>query len=123
MQLGKALKARATFLSVSKFKTNARTAYKIFRFIKAVNENGVEFYKTEHDKIIKKYAHEMEGGTARVTEDKIDAFVKENAELEAVEIDVPSVSFSLSELDEVKLSAADIENIIELIKEDGNEAH
>ena len=88
---------------------NVAVAFKIFKFCKETEETYVKFYNERADAILLKYGHPIGEGRYKITEDKKDSF---NTEVEA-----PRARFTIEELQELKLSPADIEALEEFIQE------
>ena len=84
-----------------------------------------DFYNTRRNAIINEYAMRDENGqivvyddgTIRLVEEKIKEANNAILELNNVEVDVPNIKFSLAELEEIKLSVADMFALDEFIEE------
>ena len=102
-----------------------KTAYKLSRLSKSIAQE-VEFYQTELNKIITKYALKDEQGNLTLTEDKKGFRVdpefqsqcaNELNELSNLDIELPDISFDIDEFDSISLNQQEILGIIPFIKE------
>lgn len=115
MNIVKLMNAARVFNQVAQMKISSKLAYKIMKFCKGVATEE-EFYNTKRAEIIRKYAIKDENGQIVVSDtgmasfvpDKIDEANAAMRELNNIEVDVPNIKFTLSELDELKLSVADM---------------
>ena len=117
MKLGKIHKAHGAFSRHKNELMNAAVAFKIFKFCKEIEETHVKFYNERADAILLKYGHPIGEGRYKITEDKKDSFNKEMDELFNTEVEAPRARFTIEELQELKLSPADIEALEEFIQE------
>ena len=109
------INASTTFCQYKQVQISPHLAYKIMKFCKSVSTEE-EFYNQKRHEIIDKYAVKDENGRTIVSEegrvsfaeDKIDIANKELKELNEVEVEAPDIKFSLSELEELKLSISDM---------------
>ena len=103
------------FNQFGQVKVSARLAYKIVKLCKSAQIEE-EFYNARRNEIINEYALRDENGqivvsndgVIRIIEDKMDAANNALKELNDIEVEVPNIKFTLSELDEFKLSIADM---------------
>ena len=112
------------FNQVAQTKISPKLAYKIMKLCKnvAVEE---EFYNNKRNEIIDEYAVKDENGQISVSDDgmvsiqpdKIEEASVALQELNSVEVDVPNIKFTLAELEELKLSVADMFMLDEFIEE------
>lgn len=118
------LNISSTLGQYAQTKVSSRLAYKIMKFCKSVATDE-EFYSEKKREIVDMYAIKDENGQIVVDEngivkiipDKISEANVAMQELNAIEVDVPSIRFKLEELDELKMSAADMFVLDELIEE------
>ena len=103
------------FNQFTQTKTTPKLAYKIMKFCKSAATEE-EFYEAKRREIIEAYAIKDENGQIAVTEDGMinimpDKIAEANAamqELNNIEVDAPSVRFTLDELEGLELSAVDM---------------
>lgn len=115
MNIVKLMNAARVFNQVAQMKISSKLAYKIMKFCKGVATEE-EFYNTKRAEIIQKYAIKDENGQIVVSDtgmasfvpDKIDEANSAMRELNNIEVDVPNIKFTIAELDELKLSVADM---------------
>jgi RNA-binding protein YlmH len=94
---------------------SSRLAYKIMKFCKSASIEE-EFYNGKRNELINEYALRDENGQVvvsdegmvRIVEDKISDANKALTELNGIEVEMPSIKFSLAELEELKLSVEDM---------------
>lgn len=118
------INATATLNQFGQTKVSPKLAYKIMKLCKSVASDE-EFYNAKRNEIIQRYALRGEDGNLivndngiiRIMPDKISEANEALKELHGVEVEIPSIRFKLSELDELKLSAADMYALDELIEE------
>jgi hypothetical protein len=109
------INAAKVFNQVAQTKISSKLAYKIMKLCKsaAVDE---EFYNNKKNEIINEYAVRDENGQIVVSddgmisiqEDKIADAQNALNNLNDIEVDAPNIKFTLAELDELKLSVADM---------------
>lgn len=103
------------FNQVAQTKISSKLAYKIMKLCKSVATEE-EFYNTKRNELINEYAVRDENGQIAVSDDGMISIVKDKideangalAELNNLEVDVPNIKFTLAELEELKLSVADM---------------
>ena len=103
------------FNQVAQTKISSKLAYKIMKLCKSVAAEE-EFYNNKRNEIIDEYAVRDENGQIVVSDDGMINIVKDKIqeaqaalmELNNIEVDVPNIKFTLSELEELKLSVADM---------------
>lgn len=109
------MSAANIFTQVAQMKISSKLAYKIMKLCKSIAVEE-EFYNTKRSEIVQRYAIKDESGQIVVSDtgmvsimpDKIDEANTAMQELNNVEVDVPNVRFTLTELEELKLSVADM---------------
>ena len=109
------ISAARVFAQIGQTKISSKLAYKIMRFCKSVAADE-EFYNNKRNEIINEYAVRDENGAIVQSDDGVvnimqDKIPEANAalmELNGVEVEAPNIKFALSELEELKLSVADM---------------
>lgn len=109
------MSAANIFAQVAQMKISSRLAYKIMKLCKGIAVEE-EFYNTKRSEIVQRYAIKDENGQIVVSDtgmisimpDKIDEVNMAMQELNNIEVDTPNVRFTLNELEELKLSVADM---------------
>lgn len=109
------MSAAKVFSQVAQMKISSKLAYKIMKLCKSVATEE-EFYNNKRNEIINEYAVKDENGQIvvsddgmiKIMQDKIPVAEKALRELNEIEVDVPDIKFMLDELDELKLSVADM---------------
>lgn len=104
-------------------KLSIKLSYKIMKFLKAT-EADMTFYKEKLTKIIEEYGERAEDGSIKmidnnfkIKENEIENFNKAYFELEEIEIELPNIKFNLNELEEIKISPAELYILDNLIEE------
>ena len=104
-------------------KLSIKLSYKIMKFLKAT-EADITFYKEKLTKIIEEYGERAEDGSIKmidnnfkIKENEIENFNKAYFELEEIEIELPNIKFNLNELEEIKISPAELYILDNLIEE------
>ena len=113
------------FNKFAQTKVSSRLAYKIMKFYKSVAVEE-EFYNTKRNELINMYATRDESGNIAVDDqgmiciipDKINEANMALQELNSIEVETPNIKFTLSELDELQLSVADMFALDEFIEEE-----
>lgn len=109
------INATKIFNQVAQTKVSSKLAYKIMKLCKAAIAEE-EFYNNKRNEIINEYAVRDENGQISVSDDGMISIVKDKIqeaemalkELNEIEVEVPNIRFTLDELDELKLSVADM---------------
>lgn len=109
------INAANIFAQITQTKISSKLAYKIMKLCKGIAVEE-EFYNNKRAEIINEYATKDENGQVVVSKDgmitiepdKIDEANAAVAELNNIEVDMPNVRFRLEELEELKLSVADM---------------
>lgn len=109
------MNAAKVFNQVAQMKISSKLAYKIMKLCKSVATEE-EFYNNKRNEIINEYAVKDENGQIVVSDDgmisimqdKIDEANAALHDLNNIEVEAPSIRFTLAELDELKLSVADM---------------
>ncbi len=99
------------------------TGYKMAKFLSAVSDDDA-YFKERYSSLISEYAVKDGNGNLQVSNDsitispdKIEEFNKKVEELGNVEVEIPDVKFSLSELDSLNLSVNQIVSLFQFIEE------
>ena len=109
------INAAKIFNQVAQEKIASKLAYKIMKLCKSAAADE-EFYDNKRREIIETYAVRDDNDQVAISQDgmitivpgKIDEANAAIAELNNIEVDMPSVRFTLAELEELKLSVADM---------------
>lgn len=109
------MNAARVFNQVAQTKISSKLAYKIMKLCKGVATEE-EFYNNKRNEIINIYAARDESGQMVVSQDGMISIDKDKLEeaqnalreLNEIEVDAPNIKFTLEELDELKLSVADM---------------
>jgi hypothetical protein len=112
------------FNQVVQTKISSKLAYKIMKLCKSIADEE-EFYNHKRNEIINEYAVRDENGQIVVSDDGMVSIIKGKIteaeaalkELNEIEVDVPNIKFAIDELDELKLSVADMFVLDEFIEE------
>lgn len=125
MKLGEVIKARTVIGTLYKEKISVKLAYKFMKFINATQKDE-DFLNEKMQEIIKEYGErddknkfvEAAGGGIRIAPDKQKECMEKTVELDETEVDDPGMTFTLDELDELKLSIVDMNALYPFIKEE-----
>ena len=117
------LNIRQIFAQIAQMKISSKLAYKIMKFCKSI-EIEEEFYDNKRMEIIRIYSEKDEtgnpivnaDGTAKIIAEKMQEANRALRELNSMEVEIPNIRFSLAELEEVKLSVADMYALDALIE-------
>lgn len=109
------INAAKVFNQVTQTKISSKLAYKIMKLCKSAAEDE-EFYNSKRNEIIETYALRDENGQIVVSDDGMISIMPDKLEeasaalqeLNSIEVEMPNVKFTLAELDELKLSVADM---------------
>ncbi|MGN0819834.1 MAG: hypothetical protein ACI4M6_05505 [Christensenellaceae bacterium] len=123
MKLIKIIKARHVLKSHFDEKISPMVAYKIMKFIKSTDDES-EFYSDKLKKIIEDYGLRDDKGNLKLDDcggvliapAKLNKCNELILELQNTEVDNPIVRFSLDELNEFKLSVADLSILEDFLK-------
>ena len=118
------INARSVIANYATQKTSVRLAYKLMKFLKASSEEDA-FYNERRRAIILECCQKDEKGNPVQNQggillqpDKIEECSKLMNELDATEVDEPSIKFTLTELEEYQMSASDLFALDEFIEEE-----
>lgn len=113
-----------TLSSLAKTSMPIRLAYKITKLLNQI-EKDYNFYIEETKKIIIKYAERdeqgqlisTENGSITLQKNLISEAEKELLELSEIEVDLPSISFTLDELETLNITPSDLQSLLPFIEE------
>lgn len=118
---------KASCDKIKNIKMPIKTAYKLSKLQKAIEEE-LSFSQGEYKKIVDEYAERDETGNYKfLDEAKTNIQIKSNCfkeaeqkmnELQNLEIELPKITFALSEFENIELSPEDISGIIDFIEEE-----
>lgn len=112
------------YTSVQDAKLPIKTAYKLARLMRRVEEEG-QFYQNEFSKIVEEYALKENGAyvysddmtSIKIVEGKEEECTAKIEELKNLEIDLTEFEFSIEEFDCLDLSINQMYGILPLIKD------
>ena len=110
------IQAKPSLIKVLSADLPVKVSYRLSKGIKALNRE-LEDYEEKRVAILKKYSTEKEGQW-EVDKDKLPDFTKEMTELMNIEIDINAEPVNLSLIQEIKVSALDLENLAKFINDD-----
>lgn len=117
MKLGDLVKAEKVVRNLADIKADINLSYKFMKFLKATQDD-VAFYNTEIRKILNKYSSKLiktkENNFDLDDETKI-SIDNEIGELNKKEIEAPTITFTLKELKEFKISAIELMSLEQFI--------
>lgn len=124
MKLYEVLAIQNFYLNVQDAKLPIRTAYKLTRLMRRVEEES-QFYQTEFAKIVNEYGLKENGQlvysddmtSIKIIEGKEDECNTKILELKNLEIDLSDFSFSIEEFEKLDLSINQMYGIIPLIND------
>lgn len=112
-----------TILDIKNKKMNIQTQYKLIKIKKAI-EKEKELYTEQLFSCCEDYFEKNENGEFltnqdggyKIKEDKIKECSFIISELNKLKVQLPDIYFSIEELEELKLSFEELENLMEFIK-------
>lgn len=117
------LNAKNVFEQIGQVKISSKLAYKIMKFYKSI-ETEEEFYNNKRNEIISMYAEKddngqpiVENNMVRLVADKVDDANMAMHELNSMDVITPNIKFTLSELEGLELSVADMYALDAFIEE------
>ena len=124
MKLNNLIQARNIISRFSQEELSANLAYKLMKFLK-MSDNEDIFYNEKLTAIIQQYAEKDAEGkyikekeSFRILKDKVDECRVALQELNDLQVDKPSISLYLAELEELKLSIKEMAYLDEFIIEE-----
>ena len=124
MKIYDLIKTKTIFVPYYNEKLSATLSYKIFKLCNFI-EQEEQFYNQKMQSIIEEFGKRTDdgnlviddAGNVKIIEDRIDDAHKAIEELRDIEVEAPSVEFTLDELSGMKLSVRDISVLEPFIKE------
>lgn len=124
ISMSKILDLQELYPKISSQSLPIGTTYKLTKLFNAVKSEA-EFYTTNLDKIIAEYGQKDENGNfiltddkkgVKIDQDKIPEVEQKLQELWNIEVELPSITFKLSELEKVELSVQEFNNLLPFIE-------
>lgn len=124
MKMYEALALQNFYTSVQDKKMPIKTAYKLSRLAKRIEEEA-QFYQKEFARIVDEYALKENGqlvysedmASIKVIPGKEDECSNKIFELKELEIELSQFEFTLDEFDSLELTLAEMSSILPLIKD------
>ena len=124
MNIQKLLKAKKVIANFAEEKISPKLGYKFLKFCKAIDAEE-EFFNERMNELVETYCKKNDDGSYVRTndgglciyDDKIEECNKAVKELNALEVDKPTFIFTIAELEELKLSVADLMCLDDFIEE------
>lgn len=123
MKIIELIKAKKCLESVCNEKVNVKLAYKLMKFLSAAQIEEA-FYDLKMKEIINEFSEKGEDGTplllnggVKISEDKINECNMAIKELSEIEVEAPKISFTIDELEGIKISANELLALSEFIDE------
>ncbi len=116
INLGVIVNSIETLKKVASQPVAAKTAFKIGKVIKAINQE-MEVFEETRQKLFTTYGTE-EDGQMVVSKDKQDGFMKEFDELLNSKVTVEIPKISIDDLEKINLSATEINSIEFILKDE-----
>ena len=124
MKMHEALSLQNFYTTVQDKKMSIKTAYKLSRLAKRVEEE-VQFYQKEFARIVDEYALKENGQlvysedmtSIKIIPGKEDECSNKIIELKELEVDLSQFEFTLDEFDSLELTLAEMYSILPLIKD------
>lgn len=114
MKIKQLIEAKRVIMPLVQEKLSPRLSYKLMKFIKEI-EVEEDFYNKKLNELVDKYGERDENDKlvytddgVKIREDKMSDCNAELQEIGDVDVDAPSITFTLDELDSVKLSVSDM---------------
>lgn len=124
MKIFELIKARQVFEEISQRKLPIAVAWKISKFLSKA-DSDYKFYTERMAEIIREYSLKddkgvpvQEGGGFKINPELKNECIQKVQELEAVEIDIPDIIFTLEELKDIAFSPTEMNNIAIFIQEE-----
>lgn len=124
MKLQELVKIKSVFAPIVRLKLSPKLSYKIMKLLKEI-EFDETFLNSKIKELIDEYGERdksgkfvIESGNIVIQKDKEQECQKALLELNNLEVDNPTCSFTLNELQEITLSVQDMAIIENLIKEE-----
>lgn len=114
MKIKQLIEAKRVIMPLVQEKLSPRLSYKLMKFIKEI-EVEEDFYNKKLNELVDKYGERDENNKliytdtgVKIQENKMSDCSAELQEIGDVDVDAPSITFTLDELDSVKLSVSDM---------------
>lgn len=125
LKLQQLVQIKKVFMPLVRVKLPSKLAYKIFKYIKAI-ELEENFFSEKIREIANEYGQKDTHGKFLtdeneqliIPEEKREAFSKAMSELNELEVETPDTFFTVDELAPLPLSVLDMELLKEIIKEE-----
>lgn len=126
MKLSNLIGIRSIFIAHANESVNTKLAYKMMKFIKASDDEET-FYNNKIKEIVELYGEKGKDGefikdkigNIRIKTTNLDECRLAIKQLDDTDVECPSISFTIDELGELKLSMSDMYAIDEIIIEEG----
>ena len=125
IKMQKILNLRDTYSKIKSQSLPITTTYKISKLFTAVQQEA-DFYGTQLDAIIAQYGLKDENGNYVLTDNKDGVQIKKEdipevekklQELWNIDVELPEITFTIQELESVKLSVEEFNNLLPFITE------
>lgn len=114
MKIKQLIEAKRVIMPLVQEKLSPKLSYKLMKFIKEI-EVEEDFYNKKLNELVDKYGERDENNKliytdtgVKIQENKMSDCSTELQEIGDVDVNAPSITFTLDELDSVKLSVADM---------------
>lgn len=124
IKVGKLIRAKGVLIPYFKAKLSPKLSYKLMKFINQI-ETEERFFNEKLKEIINLYGEKddkgnlipLDGGI-KIKDDEREECNNALEELDSVEVEMPTVDFTLEELNEIKLSIEDMVALSDFIKDE-----
>lgn len=124
MKMYEILDFSKVYNSIKDEKMSIKTAYKLNKLIKKIEEEN-NFYNIKFHEIIEQYAEKDEQGeyqyidenSIKIKEGKEQECYKKVSELQNLEIETPNITFSIEELGDINLTIDTVNMLMPFIEE------
>jgi len=124
MKLIEVIMARETVATLYKEKVKGKLAYKFLKFLKETETEEI-LYSEKFTELMNQYGEKDENGIVITNGDRFK--IKDNliedcrvaiTDIESIEVDKPSFTITIDELEDVKISMKDMNSLFAFIKEE-----
>lgn len=124
MKMYEILDFSKVYNSIKDEKMSIKTAYKLNKLIKKIEEEN-NFYNIKFHEIIEQYAEKNDQGeyqyidenSIKIKEGKEQECYKKVSELQNLEIEIPNINFSIEELGDINLTINTVNMLMPFIEE------
>lgn len=124
MKMYEILDFSKVYNSIKDEKMSIKTAYKLNKLIKKIEEEN-NFYNIKFHEIIEQYAEKNDQGeyqyidenSIKIKEGKEQECYKKVSELQNLEIEIPNITFSIEELGDINLTIDTVNMLMPFIEE------